>query len=59
LSDLTKEQEVSVGNAERAVQKILLELEQEIGMSVDMVDVDTHNFMELRTSIFMKKGTRL
>ncbi|WP_018266484.1 hypothetical protein [Methylosinus sp. LW4] len=39
--------------AEEAIQKILLDLEEEVGASVDLVDVDTHNFCQLRTSIFL------
>jgi hypothetical protein len=47
-----------VKEAEREIQKILLELEEEVGASVDQVDVDTHNFCALRTSIFLttKRG---
>jgi hypothetical protein len=39
--------------AEEAIQKILLDLEEEVGASVEFVDVDTHNFCALRTSIFL------
>lgn len=46
--------------AEEAIQKILLDLEEETGASVEFVDVDTHNFCQLRTSIFLTtKGKRM
>lgn len=45
--------------AEEAIQKILLDLEEEIGASVEHVDVDTHNFCQLRTSIFLTADRRL
>jgi hypothetical protein len=43
-----------VSAAEDAIQKILLDLEDDVGASVEHVDVDTHNFCALRTSVFMK-----
>ncbi|WP_159728326.1 hypothetical protein [Methylosinus sp. Ce-a6] len=45
--------------AEEAIQKILLDLEDEIGASVELVDVDTHNFCQLRTSIFLTSEKRM
>lgn len=45
--------------AEEAIQKILPDLENEVGASVEHVDVDTHNFCQLRTSIFLTTEKRL
>jgi hypothetical protein len=53
------ESDPRVKEAEREIQKILLELEEEIGASVEHVDVDTHNFCQLRTSIFLTTDRRL
>jgi len=50
-SDLDNDPRITV--AEEAIQKILLELEEEVGASVEFVDVDTHNFCALRTSVFL------
>ncbi|TDX61967.1 hypothetical protein EDE12_11269 [Methylosinus sp. sav-2] len=50
-SDLDNDPRVAA--AEEAIQKILLDLEEEVGVSVELVDVDTHNFCQLRTSIFL------
>jgi hypothetical protein len=44
--------------AEEAIQKILLDLEEEVGASVEHVDVDTHNFCQLRTNIFLTTERR-
>jgi hypothetical protein len=45
------ENDSRVKEAEEEIQKILLELEEEVGASIEYVDVDTHNFCQLRTSI--------
>lgn len=44
--------------AEKAVQKILFDLEQETRMSVENVEVDTRNFAQLRTEIFLTEKQR-
>jgi hypothetical protein len=48
-----------VKEAEEEIQKILLDLEEEVGASVELVDVDTHNFCALRTSIFLTTKRRI
>jgi len=48
-----------VKEAEEEIQKILLELEEEVGASIELVDVDTHNFCALRTSIFLTTKRRI
>jgi hypothetical protein len=53
------ESDPRVKEAEREIQKILLELEEEVGASVELVDVDTHNFCALRTSVFMTTKRRI
>lgn len=40
--------------AEKAIQRVLLELEEETGKRVVIVEVDTRNFANLATSIFVK-----
>lgn len=55
----TLDNDVRVTQAEEAIQKILLDLEEELGASVEFVDVDTHNFCLLRTSIFLTNEKRL
>lgn len=47
-----------VAKAEKAIQKLLADLEQEISMSIDAVEVDTRNFAQLRTEIFVTKKQR-
>jgi hypothetical protein len=53
------EDDSRVKEAEAEIQKILLELEEEVGASVEHVDVDTHNFCQLRTSIFLTMKRRI
>lgn len=49
----------AAAKAEKAIQKILLDLEQETRLSVDGVEVDTRNFAQLRTEIFLTKRQRI
>ncbi len=55
----TLDNDPRVTRAEEAIQKILLDLEEELGASVEFVDVDTHNLCQLRTSIFLTTTKRL
>lgn len=48
----------AVAKAEKAIQKLLADLEQEISMSIDAVEVDTRNFAQLRTEIFVTRKQR-
>jgi len=41
--------------AERSIQKILIDLEEETNEEIDAVQVDTRNFASLRTEIFFAK----
>lgn len=49
----------AVAKAEKAIQNVLADLEQEISMSVDAVEVDTRNFAQLKTEIFVTKKQRV
>jgi len=55
---LTPEQEKIVEYAERRVRKALYDLEQETGLSIDHVSVDTRNFGQLHTEIMLTKRVR-
>ena len=48
--------EVATAKAEQAIQKILLSLENDTLMRVDHVNIDTRNFAQLRTDIFLRRG---
>jgi len=43
--------------AEIAIQKILLALEDETGVDIEDVNVDTRNFASLNVEIFMEGGS--
>lgn len=51
------EPSAAVLKAEDEIQKILLELEQDEGTSVDLVEIDTRNYAKCAVTIFMKKAT--
>lgn len=40
--------------AERAIQKILIDLWNDTGLDIDSVQVDTRNFADYRTEIFLQ-----
>lgn len=44
--------------AEKAIQKILSDLEEKTGREVASVDVDTRNFANLAVSIFLEEPKR-
>jgi hypothetical protein len=48
---LKREDEPTVRHAERRIQRILIELEEELGKRVEHVEVDTRNWAQLRTEI--------
>jgi hypothetical protein len=55
---LKREDEPAVKHAEQRIQRILIELEEELGKRIDHVEVDTRNFAQLRTEITLRAGTR-
>ena len=55
---LKREDEPVVRHAEQRIQRILIDLEEELGKSVDHVEVDTRNFAQLRTEITLRDGPR-
>lgn len=50
--------EVATKKAQEAIQKILLSLERDTRLSVDAVTVDTRNFGQLKTEIFLTDKQR-
>lgn len=48
---LSKVDEAKIEACEKAIQTLLLNLEADIDRQVHIVNVDTHNFSTLRTSI--------
>jgi len=42
--------------AERAIQKILIDMEEEFGVIIKDVRIDTHRFSTLQTEIFLEEG---
>jgi hypothetical protein len=50
--------EVATAKAERAIQRILCNLENDTLLMVDQVTVDTRNFAQLRTEIHLRRGNR-
>jgi hypothetical protein len=55
---LKREDEPAVKHAEQRIQRILIELDEELGKRIDHVEVDTRNFAQLRTEITLRAGTR-
>ena len=51
----TSSAEDPVDRAEKRIQRILAELEEETGRGIDDVQVDCRNFANLRTEIFLKE----
>jgi hypothetical protein len=43
--------------AEKAIQKILIDLWNDTGLDIDVVQVDTRNFANYRTEIFFEGDT--
>lgn len=50
--------EIAITKAEQAIQKVLHGLEHDTMMTVWNVAVDTRNFSQLRTEIFLTKAPR-
>lgn len=46
--------EIATRKAEEAIKKILLSLEQDTHMRVDHVNIDTRNYANCGTEIFLK-----
>lgn len=57
-TDPTETFDIDVNNAEKAIQKTLLELEAKTGAYIDYVEVDIRNWAQLRTSVFLTKKVR-
>jgi hypothetical protein len=45
--------QAAIAKAKLAIRRILADLEEETGMSVNFVNVDTRNFSNLATEIFL------
>lgn len=56
--DPTTKHKAAVERAEAAIQRILLDLEEETGASIDGVEVDTRNFSGLHTDIWLAMEPR-
>jgi hypothetical protein len=52
---LTTEQDAAVSKAEVRIRKILIDLEDETGLQIDHMRVDTRNFANNDVSIFLKE----
>ena len=50
---MTPELAAAVRDAERRIQRILIELEDETAKRIDLVEVDTRNFGQLKTEIHL------
>lgn len=49
-----REIDAATTKAEKAIQRILIDLANETGMCVELVEVDTRNYGCCRTAIFLK-----
>lgn len=56
--DLKPFQRAAVRTAEEAIKRALYELEQDTHLYVDSVSVDTHNWAQLGTEIWLTKRMR-
>ena len=52
---LRHQQNDALKNAENQIQKILLDLEEATGREIDVVQVDTRQFANLRVEIFFEQ----
>ena len=56
--DLTPDQRGAVRSAEEKIRKALCELEEETRLYIDLVSIDTRNFAQLGTEIWLTKRMR-
>lgn len=54
----TEKHKAAVERAEKRVREILYELEEETGASIESVEVDTRNFAQLSTDIWLTTERR-
>lgn len=55
---LSRLQKIALKQAEDQFQKMLFELEEETGLTVEFVSVDTRNYGQLKVSIDLTEETR-
>lgn len=56
--ETTEKHSAAVKRAENRVREILHELEEETGASIESVEIDTRNFAQLRTDIWLTTERR-
>lgn len=54
----TEKHKAAVERAEERVREILFDLEEETGASIESVEIDTRNFAQLRTDIWLTMERR-
>jgi len=55
---LTSRQKSRLDQAENEIREILFALEEQVGLSIEHVEVDTRNFGQLKTEITLTEETR-
>lgn len=58
VNETTQKHRAAIDRAEERVRKILLNLEEETGATIESVEVDTRNFSGLRTDIWLTMDRR-
>jgi hypothetical protein len=52
---ITREQGAAISIVEHQIQKLLVDLEEEAGVKVEHLDVDTRNFANLAVAIVVRE----
>lgn len=58
VNETTQKHRATIDRAEERVREILFDLEEQTGASIESVEVDTRNFAQLRTDIWLTMERR-
>ena len=58
VNETTQKHRATIDRAEERVREILFELEEETGASIESVKIDTRNFAQLSTEIWLTTERR-
>jgi len=59
VNETTQKHRATIDRAEERVREILFDLEEQTGASIESVEIDTRNFAQLRTDIWLTMEQRL
>ncbi len=58
VNETTQKHRAAIDRAEERVREILFDLEEQTGASIESVEIDTRNFAQLRTDIWLTMERR-